>query len=445
MQGGQLTDELSQVDLISTFSGMGPIELLAIIVSITALFSLINYHFIKLPITLGVMLIGLIISLFLYISGIYYPAIAQSANHILEKIKFDQLLLDGMLCALLFAGAIQINLNDLLRQKWTIALLASVSTLGSTFIVGYLLFLIMPFIGIQLSFIYCLLFGALISPTDPVAVLAILKRVGIPDSLLAKITGESLFNDGIGIVVFTVIAGIALSGEQFEFNHAVWLFTEEALGGIVFGLLLGYFGYFLMRSADNINVEVLLSMALVLGGYQLAHVIGVSGPLTIVIVGLIVGHQSPDTKTSMSIKTREAMEVFWKIVDELLNAILFVLVGFEVLLVVADISILSAGLVSILVVLLARFISVSLPITMMRPFRPFSPDVIKIVTWGGLRGGLSVAMALSLPEGEARDVILGMTYAVVIFSLLIQSLTISRLIRWSLKRQQAQSVANSPS
>lgn len=435
MQGVQIADGLTQVELITTFSGIGPIEMLSIIVSITAIFSLINYHFIKLPITLGVMLIGLIISLILYIAGFYYPVIAQSAQFILEKIKFDRLLLDGMLSALLFAGAIQVNLNDLLRQKWTIAALASMATLGSTFIVGYLLFLVLPFIGIELPFIYCLLFGALISPTDPVAVLAILKRVGIPDSLLAKITGESLFNDGIGIVVFTVIGGIALTGEQFEFSNAAYLFAEEALGGIVFGFLLGHFGYFLMRSADNINVEVLLSMGLVLGGYQLAHLIGVSGPLTIVIVGLIVGHQSPDTKTSMSMKTREAMEVFWKIIDELLNAILFVLVGFEVLLVVADVSVLIAGLISIVIVLFARFISVSVPILLMKTMREFNPDTIKIITWGGLRGGLSVAMALSLPPSYAREVILGMTYAVVIFSLLVQSLTISRLVRWSLQRQ----------
>ena len=409
---------------------MDIINLCAIIITITALFSFINYHFLKLPVTIGVMVVAIATSVLIQLLDNFFPYLASTQEALVALIDFDEALLNGMLSALLFAGALHINLEDLAKQKWVIALLATVGVLMSTFIIGFLMFHLLGFLGIDLPFIYCLLFGSLISPTDPIAVLAILKKLDTPKSLETKISGESLFNDGVGVVIFTVIAGIAIKGEAPSFEHALLLFGEEALGGVIYGLLLGYITYWMLRTVDNYHVEIIITLATVLGGYALARALHVSGPLAVVIAGLMIGNHG--RYLAMSQKTQENMDTFWELVDEILNAILFVLIGLEIILIQTEKTLAIAGLIAIFIVLAARFISVGIPVTLLRNFREFNPHIVKIMTWGGLRGGISVALALTLPAGPERDIILTLTYAIVVFSILIQGLSIGKLIQVSL-------------
>jgi CPA1 family monovalent cation:H+ antiporter len=296
----------------------------------------------------------------------------------------------------------------------------------STFIVGGSAWIVFSLIGIKLPFIYCLLFGSLIAPTDPIAVIGILKKAGVPKSLETKITGESLFNDGVAVVVFLVIMGIVAGGHDVTVGHIILLFVEEAIGGIVFGFAIGWLTYLMLKSVDNYQVEVLLTLALVMGGYSLAYTIHVSGPIAMVVAGIFIGNRG--RLLAMSEKTREHLDSFWELMDEILNAVLFLLIGLEVLVIATKGSYLIAGMVMIPVVLLARFISVGLPVTFMRRKRDFSPDAVKIMTWGGLRGGISVALALSIPSGPEREVLLTVTYIIVVFSILVQGLTIERLV-----------------
>ena len=286
-------------------------------------------------------------------------------------------------------------------------------------------------VDINLAYIYCLLFGALISPTDPIAVLAILRTAGAPKSLETKITGESLFNDGVGIVIFILVASIAIGGNEVTVGSVITLFLEEAVGGVIYGLLLGFITYWMMKRVDNYQVEILLTLALVTGGYVSATALHISGPIAVVVAGLMIGNHG--RLLAMSGVTREHLDTFWELIDEILNAILFVLIGLEVLILNFSFNILGIGMLTILIVLLGRFISVGLPVTLLRYRREFSPHAIKILTWGGLRGGISVALALSIPASPEREIILSITYCVVIFSILVQGLTIGKLIKWSTK------------
>ena len=331
-----------------------------------------------------------------------------------------------MLSFLLFAGALHVNLDDLSKQKWVVTILASVGVVTSTFLIGGLSWWVFDMLGLKIDLIYCLLFGALISPTDPIAVLGILKSVGAPKSLAAKITGESLFNDGVGVVVFLALLGIASSGEV-EISEVLTLFAEEAVGGVLFGLVSGAAAFYMLSKVDNYQVEVLITLALVMGGYDLALAIHVSGPIAIVVAGLLIGNHG--RYFAMSDHTREHLDTFWELIDEILNAVLFVLIGLEVLVLTFHAEYLIAAALIIPAVLIARFISVGVPITFMRRFRPFSPNAIKVLTWGGLRGGISVALALALPVGYERGVLLTVTYVVVVFSIIVQGLTIGRVLR----------------
>jgi CPA1 family monovalent cation:H+ antiporter len=296
----------------------------------------------------------------------------------------------------------------------------------STFIVGSIAWIVFWLIGLKLPFIYCLLFGSLIAPTDPIAVIGILKKAGVPKSLETKITGESLFNDGIAVVVFLVIMGIVTGGHDVTAGHIMLLFMEEAIGGVLFGLAIGWLAYRMLKSVDNYQVEVLLTLALVMGGYAFAHAIHVSGPIAMVVAGIFIGNRG--RLFAMSENTREHLDSFWELMDEILNAVLFLLIGLEILVLTIKGNYLIAGLIMIPVVLLARFISVGVPVTFMRHIRDFSPDAVKILTWGGLRGGISVALALSLPNGPEREALLTVTYIIVIFSILVQGLTIERFV-----------------
>ncbi len=406
---------------------MEMLDLAALLLTLAAIFSYINFRFLKLPTTIGIMLIAMLISISLVVLGhCGFEGIQNKATVVLEGIDFNKALMHGMLSFLLFSGALHVNLEDLAQHKWIISILATFGVVMSTFIVGSIAWIVFLLIGLKLPFIYCLLFGSLIAPTDPIAVIGILKKAGVPKSLETKITGESLFNDGVAVVVFLVIMGIVTGGHDVTAGHIMLLFVEEAIGGVLFGLAIGWLAYRMLKSVDNYQVEVLLTLALVMGGYAFARVIHVSGPIAMVVAGIFIGNRG--RLFAMSENTREHLDSFWELMDEILNAVLFLLIGLEILVLTVKGNYLIAGLIMIPVVLLARFISVGIPVTFMRRIRDFSPHAVKILTWGGLRGGISVALALSIPNGPEREALLTVTYIIVIFSILVQGLTIERFV-----------------
>ena len=405
---------------------MGLFEILAILLSLAAVFSYINHRYIRLPTSIGLMAISLVLSIALLALHQVVPGIDEPVRRALLTIDFESALLEGMLSFLLFAGALHINLDDLIEQRRVIGTLATVGVVASTFVIGTTTWLFLGWLGLDLPFIDCLVFGALITPTDPIAVLGILKTAGAPKSLETKIAGESLFNDGVAVVVFLVLTRIAAGGSDIGPADIAVLFVQEAVGGAIFGLAVGALVYWMLKSINNYQVEVLLTLALVTGGYALAMALHISGPIAIVVAGLLIGNQG--RRFAMSDSTREHLDMFWELVDEVLNAVLFVLIGFEVLLVDFSPRLFAAIGLSIIVVVAARFLCVGVPVTVLRRFQSFSPNAIKLLTWGGLRGGISVALALSLPEGPTRSLILSITYGVVVFSVLVQGLTIGRLL-----------------
>jgi CPA1 family monovalent cation:H+ antiporter len=406
---------------------MNLFHILALLLAIAALFSYLNHRFLRLPTTIGIMMIALLFSLGLLMLKPLVAGLEDKVVLMLKSVDFDATVLHGMLGFLLFAGALHVNLSDLAEQRWMISFLATFGIIGSTFITGVLSWWAFDLTGLEVPFIDCLLFGALISPTDPIAVLGILKQVGAPRSLEAKITGESLFNDGVAIMVFLVIASIAAGNDHISTWSVIGLFLREAAGGVLFGLAAGFVAYRMLRDLDNYQVEILITLALVTSGYALAEKLQLSAPIAIVVAGLLIGNHGK--LLPMSERTREHLDTFWVLMDEILNAVLFVLIGLEMLVLVFREQYLAAGLIAIPIVLLARFITVGVPITLMRRFRYFSPNAVKIITWGGLRGGFSIALALSLPAGGVRDTLVAITYIVVVFSILVQGLTIGRLIK----------------
>ena len=406
----------------------------AVLLTLAAVFGYLNHRYLKLPTTIGVMLIGLIFSLSLLLISYFYPGVVEIAREFVQRIDFNKTVLECMLSFLLFAGALHVNLSDLARQKRIIAILATAGVILSTFLVGTIVYYAIGLFGINsIPYIYCLLFGALISPTDPVAVLGILRKLGVPKTLEVKITGESLFNDGVGVVVFLTILGIATGDMQADAAGISLLFIEEVGGGVLLGGLLGVLGFFMLKRIDDYQVEVLITLALVVGGYNLALALHISGPLAMVVAGLLIGNHG--RTFAMSDKTREHLDTFWELVDEILNALLFVLIGLEILILKLSWNTILFGLAAIPIVLLARFIAVGIPVTFLKRYREFTPRAITIMTWGGLRGGISVALALAIPAAmpEARetprDVFLTATYIIVIFSIAMQGLTLKYLIK----------------
>jgi len=407
-------------------------DTLAILISLAALFSYINYRFIKLPTTIGLLVIALLLSLSIIALGKLGIPLEGYAKHLLAQIDFNETLMQGMLSALLFAGALHVHLEELNKQKWVVAILASVGVIASTFMIGFASYEVFALLGLDIPLIYCLLFGSLISPTDPIAVMGILKTIGAPKSLETKIAGESLFNDGVAIVVFLVLLNIAGAGHggghsEITVSSIAMLFAQEAIGGAVFGFIIGYITFHMLASIDNYQVEILLTLALVLGGYALASALHISGPIAVVVAGLLIGNKG--RQFAMSDKTRLHLDNFWELIDEILNAILFVLIGLEVLLLSFEIQYLWAGLIMIPVTLLARFISVGTPVAIMKLRTSFTPRIIRILTWGGLRGGITIALVLSMPASEYREALLVITYIIVIFSIIVQGLTIEKLIK----------------
>ena len=412
------------------------LDIIALCLVITALLAYVNHRFVGLPTAIGVMATALGLSLAivgLNALGVAHDVFAAEEK-LLRSIDFRDVLLDGMLSLLLFAGALHINFANLKEYRWQIGALAIIGTIASAVVVGLALWWVLPHLGLTLALPYCLLFGALISPTDPVAVMGILRSAGAPKNLEIVITGESLFNDGLGVVLFSMLLTVATSGSVPTGGEALLLFLHEAGGGIVFGLLLGWFTYRLLKSIDQYQVEVLLTLAAVVGGYALCTHLHISGPLAMVVAGVMIGNRG--RSHAMSDVTRRYLDGFWELIDEILNAVLFVLIGMEVLLVVFPDKVLWAGAAATVITLLARLLVVGLPVGALTQTFRLPRGSWRVLTWGGLRGGISVALALSIPAGPERDLILAMTYCVVVFSILVQGLTVSRVVRHAMRQPE---------
>jgi CPA1 family monovalent cation:H+ antiporter len=405
-------------------------QVLAILVSLTALCSFVNYRYIRLHTTIGVMLIALVASLVLVVLGEALGlGITSFAHRLLQQIDFNEALLRWSLGFLLFAGAMTVDAGELGRQRVPVALLATFGTAASMFIVAGLSYVALRAVGLEQRPIYCLLFGALISPTDPVAVLAIMKSAGAPKAIQTKLAGESLFNDGIGVVLFLTLLELLGDHAPHGVGPVFWLLAREVLGGALIGLLAGLLVYWMLRQVDNYHVEILLTVALAMGGYALAEALGTSAPIAAVVSGLLIGNRG--STFAMSEETRRNLHVFWELIDEILNAVLFLLIGLEVLVLPFNHRHIIAGLLIVPIVLVARWASVAGAITALarRDKTRFGAGTIRILTWGGLRGGLAVAMALALPAGPQRNTILAITYGVVIFSIAVQGTTIKGVVR----------------
>ena len=402
--------------------------IITILIGLAAIFGYINVRFLKLPSSIGLMFITIVYTLIVFGLSYFNATLLEEEIALVRSIDFNDLLLDHMLSFLLFAGALHTNFNELKVQRWPILFFSTLGVLTSTFIVGGFSYFILQLFSLNVPFIYCLLFGALISPTDPIAVLGILKKAGVPEKLEAKIVGESLFNDGVGVVVFLTIYEIATGTESFSMVSVLSLFGVEVLGGLVFGGLLGWITYKMLKSIDEFEIEVIITLAMVMVGTMIAQKIHVSAPLAIVTAGLIVGHDHV-RKASMSETTESYVDKFWELIDILLNAILFILIGMEMLVLVYDKAYIFAGLLIIPAVLIARYLSLILPVNLFKKKLGFVPKTTLIMTWGGLRGGISIALALGLSQDMNRDMFLVITYIVVVFSILVQGLSVEKLVR----------------
>lgn len=400
----------------------------SILIVISALFGYLNVRYLRLPNTIGLMVITIIFTLLILATSFVDDTLLEHEKQLISQIDFKTVLLDVMLSFLLFTGALHTNFQQLKIQRKPILTFATFSTITSTFLVGVLVYFLLQMLTLEVDFIYCLLFGALISPTDPIAVLGILKQVGAPKNLETKIVGESLFNDGVGVVVFLTIYQIAKGGGDVTFMHVAEMFLVEVIGGIGLGFLLGWITYKLLKSIDDYDVEVIITIAAVMGGTVLAQYLHLSAPLAMVTAGLIVGHDTV-RQTTMSKTTEQYVDKFWELIDILLNTILFVMIGMEILILTYNHQYILAGIFCVPTLLLARYLSLMLPIKLFAKKLDFVPNTNLIMTWGGLRGGISIALALSLTSEMHRDLFLVITYIVVVFSIIGQGLTVGKLIK----------------
>lgn len=434
---------------------MGFFEISAVLVSLAAAFAYLNYRFLKWPATIGLMTLALIHSFLLLLLGAISPDLVTFAKEIVTTVRFDETLLHGMLGFLLFAGALHIDIRDLREERGMVGIMATLGIFVSTLLIGTGMFFGSQWLQVPIPFIFCLLLGAILSPTDPIAVMGILKIAGAPKSLETKIAGESLFNDGVAVVLY--IALIELCGNwmqldsptetlEIHWGHLGMLFFQEMGLGILLGLILGWGGNRLLSTVDDYVVEILITLAIVFGGYALALALHWSGPIAVVVAGLMIGNHGRNN--AMSPKTRNHLDMFWHLIDEVLNAVLFLLIGLEIVILSLNGRYLLAGAIAVVVTLVARGISVGLPLAVMRRRRAFAPHAWKILTWGGLRGGISVALALALgdqfpsdefPEWQSTlDLMLTITYVVVVFSILVQGLSLKPLLeRWGVGANKA--------
>lgn len=403
------------------------LEVVPVFLVITAVIAWLNARFLRLPSTIGVMAAALVLSAAaMALDHLGYSRPRAYATELFGVIDFSDVLMEGMLSVLLFAGALHVDLHSLAKYRWQVGLLALAGTAAAAFLIGAGLYYLLPVAGLHLPLPFCMVFGALIAPTDPISVTGLLHKVGAPQNLETVISGESLFNDGVGIVLFTVMAAIAGHHAPDSAEMAI-LLLREGVGGIVYGTVLGYVTYRMLRSIDSYQEEVLITVAAVLGGYSLAHVLGVSGPLAMVAAGILIGNLG--RRKGMSDRTREQIDQFWELLDGMLNAALFVLIGFEALLLPFSGTLFAAGIVAITVTLGARLLTAGLPVALAGRHAKLPDGAWQVLTWGGLRGGISVALALSLPASPERDALVTITYLVVVFSVLVQGLTVERLVR----------------
>jgi len=411
-----------------------PFDAAAVLIVLAAALGYINYRVFKLPQSVALTVMGAVASLIVVGIDLVLPGgeMGTEIVRFIAAIDFHETLMNGMLSFLLFAGALHVDWSDMKKGRWPILILSTVGVLMSTALIGGGFFLLAQAIGLTVPIVWCLVFGALISPTDPVAVMGVLQRARVSPTLEATVAGESLFNDGVGVVVFAIILATALGTEAFSIAHAAQLFAFEAGGGVLLGLLVGWIGYRAIRSIDDYKLEVLISIAMVMGGYTLASRIHVSGPVAMAVAGLLIGNEG--VRSAMSETTRTYLLGFWSLIDDILNAVLFVLIGLEVVAVPWDLRLVLLGVMAIPLVLAARIISVTGPLVLMRPILSLGPLALPTLIWGGLRGGLSVALALGLPDGPAKSIALAATYVVVLFSVIIQGGTIARLLEWLTSR-----------
>ncbi|MBL1221743.1 sodium:proton antiporter [Chryseobacterium sp. L7] len=397
------------------------------LIVLASIFAYLNYRFLKLPSTIGIMVIAIVVSIFLVMFGeTVLPRTFGHLNKLMNSIDFTEVLMGAMLNFLLFAGGIHININDLKEQFRPVLIFSTAGVVISTFVVGFGMFYLLPFLGIKLPFIYCLVFGALISPTDPVAVLSILKQANVSKSLETKVAGESLFNDGMAVVVFTVVLQLAVGKEvDLGVESIGLLLMKEAGGGILLGVLLGWITSRLMREVDDYIISVLVTLSVVMGGYLIARQMHISGPLTMVAAGLFMGNFN--VRFKMKSVTQDYLIKFWELIDEILNAVLFLFIGFELLMIKDLKHFMVPGLLAIAVVLIARLVSIWVPTRFMSMRTRFSPQTVKVLVWGGIRGGVSIALAMSIPKSEYSEIILSITYCVVVFSIIVQGLTIAKV------------------
>jgi CPA1 family monovalent cation:H+ antiporter len=401
----------------------------SIVVVLAALFGYINVRFLKLPNTIGLMLITILFTLAMFGVSYFDDTLLNAERYVISQIDFRTLLLDILLSFMLFAGALHTNFEKLRAQRWPVIVFATLGVISATFLIGTFLYYTLILLDLRISFLYCLLFGALISPTDPIAVLGILKKAGVPEKLETKIVGESLFNDGVGVVVFMTLFEISGRGaDSLEPVHILELFGREVIGGLVLGLALGFLAYSFMKRINDYQIEVIITLAVVMAGTVIAHSLHISAPLAMVAAGLVIGHEKIRAR-AMSEETEKYVDMFWELLDMLLNTVLFVLIGMEILLLSYENSYLLIGILAIPIVLLGRYLSLILPIRFFRKRLDFVPNTQLVMTWGGLRGGISIALALGLADSIQRDMLVFITYVVVVFSILVQGLTLEKLVR----------------
>lgn len=405
----------------------------SVLIVLAALFSYANLRFLKLPGTIGIMIIAMLVSVAIRLLGdSYFPDATKDMFQLFNSLDFNEILMGAMLNFLLFAGAMHVNILDLKNLRWTIATYATISVVLSAFIISAILYYIAPYFGIQIPYIYCLLFGTLISPTDPIVVLGILKQAKVPKIIETKITGESLFNDGVAVVMFAVVLQIATNPSfDADFASVSKLFLMEAGGGILLGLLLGFTASRSMKKIDDYKVSALITLSIVMGGFLIAKELHVSSPLAMVIAGLIIGNYGK--KFAMSKTTQDYLNKFWELIDEIMNAILFLFIGFELLLIEDLMDQILLGIVTIFIVLLSRTLSIVIPARTILRKNTFSKGSLIVLVWGGIRGGVSIALVLSMPNSEWKDLLLEITYIVVLFSIVIQGLTVGKVANRVLK------------
>jgi CPA1 family monovalent cation:H+ antiporter len=399
----------------------------SVLIVLASIFAYINHRFLKLPPTIGIMLIAIIASILVRIAGSQlFPETSEKLINLISGFDFTEVLMNAMLNFLLFAGAIHINSANLKEQYLPVITFSTISVIISAFVIAGILSAITGFFDLDIPFLYCLLFGALISPTDPIAVLGILKKVNVPKSLETKIAGESLFNDGVAVVLFAVVLQLAQSPTAgFTFGTVLWLLAKEAIGGLLLGMMLGFSASKAIKRIDDYIISVLITLSVVMGGYLVSQAMHISGPLTMVAAGLIIGNYGK--RVAMSSVTKDYLNKFWELIDEILNALLFLFIGFELLLIPNIESYWTISTVTIFIVLLARLLSIWLP-SLFIPFKErFSRGTLAVLVWGGLRGGVSIALALSVGSGIYKEMLLEMTYFVVVFSVIVQGLTVGKL------------------